>query len=144
AGFLAYQQYCTACHGANMRGALPGVADLVGVTDRMGEDAIKAIITGGKGNMRPVSSITDAEMTAVISYLALSSAAGGRGRGGRGAGGPAMTFPEGPVVASGGAPQPPPPPRFMGPFCPGIGGNAGNLPYPADIKAVPETRYMTD
>ena len=59
AGFLAYQQYCTACHGANLRGALPGVADLVGITDRIGEDAIKAAITGGKGNMRPVSSITD-------------------------------------------------------------------------------------
>ena len=55
AGFLAYQQYCTACHGANLRGALPGVTDLVGITDRIGEDAIKAAITGGKGNMRPVS-----------------------------------------------------------------------------------------
>jgi quinoprotein glucose dehydrogenase len=145
AGFVAYQQYCTACHGANLRGALPGVADLVGVTDRIGEDAIKAVITGGKGNMRPVSGISDAEMTSVISYLALSGAAG-RGRGGRGAGpgGPAVTLPPGPVVASGGAPQPPSPPRFMGPFYPGIGGNAGNLPYPADVKSVPETRYMTD
>src|SRR4029450_1729711 len=36
AGFLAYQQYCTACHGANLRGALPGVTDLVGITDRLG------------------------------------------------------------------------------------------------------------
>ena len=33
----------------------------------------------------------------------------------------------------------------MGPFYPGIGGNAGNLPYPAEVKAaLPETRYMTD
>ncbi len=146
AGFLAYQQYCTACHGANLRGALPGVTDLVGITDRIGEDAIKAAITGGKGNMRPVSSITDAEMASVISYLALSSASGGRGgRGGGRGGGPPVELPPGPVVASGGAPQPPPPPRFMGPFYPGIGGNAGNLPYPADVKAaLPETRYMTD
>lgn len=146
AGFLAYQQHCTACHGANLRGALPGVTDLVGITDRVGEDAIKAAITGGKGNMRPVSSITEAEMNTVISYLALSSASGGRGgRGGGRGGAPPVELPPGPVVASGGAPQPPPPQRFMGPFYPGIGGNAGNLPYPEDVKTpLPETRYMTD
>ena len=53
---------------------------------------------------------------------------GGRG-GGRG-GGPPVELPPGPVVASGGAPQPPLPPRSLGPFYPGVGGNAGNLPYP--------------
>jgi len=53
-------------------------------------------------------------------------------------------FPPGPVVASGGAPQPPLPPRPTGPFYPGIGGNAGNTPYPADVKNVPANRYMTD
>ena len=53
-------------------------------------------------------------------------------------------FPPGPVVASGGAPQPPLPPRPTGPFYPGVGGNAGNTLYPADVKDVPPTRYMTD
>jgi quinoprotein glucose dehydrogenase len=54
-------------------------------------------------------------------------------------------LPPGPVVATGGAPQPPTPPRSLGPFYPGIGGNAGNTPYPADMKSpLPETRYMTD
>ena len=146
AGFLAYQQHCTACHGANLRRALPGVADLVGITDRVGEDAIKAAITGGKGNMRPVSSITDAEIASIISYLALTSASGGRGgRGGGRGGGPPIELPPGPVVATGGAPQPPLPPRSLGPFYPGIGGNAGDDPYPAEVKAaLPETRYMTD
>ena len=85
------------------------------------------------------------EMTAVISYLALSSAVGGRGRGGRGVRRAAGRLPPGPVVASGGAPQPPPPPRFMGPFYPGIGGNAGNLPYPDGCEGrAAGTRYMTD
>jgi quinoprotein glucose dehydrogenase len=32
----------------------------------------------------------------------------------------------------------------MGPFYPGIGGNAGNTPYPPDVKDVPLARYMTD
>jgi outer membrane protein assembly factor BamB len=96
--------------------------------------------------MRPVSSITDAEMASVISYLALTSASGGRGgRGfGRGGGSP-IELPPGPVVARGGAPQPPLPPRSLGPFYPGVGGNAGNAPYPPDVKGpLPETRYMTD
>ncbi len=143
AGFSAYQQYCTGCHGANLRGALPGVASLVGITDRMGEDAIKAAVTGGQGQMRPVSGITEQEVTAVIAYLANTSPSAGRGRTG-GRSGPAEVFPPGPVVASGGAPQPPLPPRPIGPFYPGVGGNAGNTPYPADVKDVPPTRYMTD
>jgi quinoprotein glucose dehydrogenase len=32
----------------------------------------------------------------------------------------------------------------MGPFYPGVGGNAGNMPYPEDVKDVPTNRYMTD
>ncbi len=144
AGFTAYQQYCTGCHGANLRGALPGVASLVGITDRMGEDAIKAVVTGGQGQMRPVSSISEQELSAVIAYLANTSPSAGRGRtAGRGAG-PAEAFPPGPVAGSGGAPQPPLPPRPIGPFYPGVGGNAGNTPYPADVKDVPPNRYMTD
>jgi quinoprotein glucose dehydrogenase len=144
AGYHAYQQYCTACHGADLRGALPGAANLVAVTDRLGEDAIKAVVTGGQGQMRPVSGISEEELTAVIAYLANSSPSAGRGRlAGRGAGA-SEAYPPGPVVARGGAPQPPLPPRPMGPFYPGVGGNAGNAPYPADVKDVPPARYMTD
>jgi quinoprotein glucose dehydrogenase len=145
AGFAAYQQHCTVCHGADLRGALPGVANLVGITDRVGEDAIKAVVTGGKGQMRPVSSITEQELSAVISYLANTSASAGRGRqpGGR-ADIPADMFPPGPVVGRGGATLPPVPPRPIGPFYPGVGGNAGNTPYPADATDVPPNRYMTD
>jgi quinoprotein glucose dehydrogenase len=144
AGYAAYQQHCNGCHGPDLRGRLPGVASLVGVTDRMGEDAIKAVVTGGQGEMRPVSSVTETEVSAVIAYLANSSPSAGRGRGvGRGFL-PMGPIPPGPVVASGGAPQPPLPPRPTGPFYLGVGGNAGNTPYPADVKNVPPTRYMTD
>jgi len=144
AGYLAYQTYCRGCHGADLKGALPGVSTLVGVTDRMGEDAIKAVVTGGKGQMRAIDGISEAEIGTIISYLANSSPSAGRGRaGGRGGGAP-ETFPAGPVVASGGAPQPPLPPRPLGPFYPGAGGNAGNTLYPPDVKDVPSNRYMTD
>jgi len=93
--------------------------------------------------MRPIDGITDGELTQVIAYLGNSSPTAGRGRLGRGGGGN-ETFPPGPVVASGGAPQPPLPPRPLGPFYPGSGGNAGNALYPADVKDVPANRYMTD
>ena len=142
AGVVAYQQYCQVCHGSDLSGAVPGTPTLVGVTDRMGEDAIKAIVTGGRGLMRPVPNLTDVELNAVIAYLANSSPARGGGRGRRA--GPAPVFPPGPIVAKGGATQPPLPPRGGGPFYPGVGGNAGNLPYPADVSDVPTTRYMSD
>jgi quinoprotein glucose dehydrogenase len=139
-GLVAYQQNCQSCHGANLQGAVAGAPSLVGVTDRMGEDAIKAIVTGGRGLMRPVPSISEVELTAVISFLG-TTGRGGRGRDGTG---PTPLFPPGPVVARGGAPQPPMPPRSLGPFYPGIGGNAGNYPYPEEAAAVPPARYMSD
>jgi quinoprotein glucose dehydrogenase len=141
AGFLAYQQHCSACHGANLQGPIQGATSLIGVTDRMGEDAIKAIVTGGRGLMRPVPSVSEVELSAVIAYLATSSA---NREGGRGRGEPPPSFPPGPVVARSGAPQPPSPPRSLGPFYPGIGGNAGNYPYPDDVSSLPPTRYMSD
>jgi quinoprotein glucose dehydrogenase len=141
AGFLVYQQYCSACHGANLQGAVPGASSLVAVTDRMGEDAIKAIVTGGRGLMRPIPGVTEVELSAVIAYLANSSP---NRPGGRGRGGPPPTFPPGPVAARGGAPQPPVAPRSLGPFYPGIGGNAGSYPYPDDVNSLPATRYMSD
>jgi quinoprotein glucose dehydrogenase len=140
-GFSAYRQHCQLCHGSDLQGAVPGAASLIGVTDRMGEDAIKAIVTGGRGLMRPVPSITEVELNGLIAYLASMSPVRG---GGRGRGGPPPVFPPGPVVARGGAPQPPLPPKSLGPFYPGIGGNAGNYPYPDDSKDLPATRYMSD
>jgi quinoprotein glucose dehydrogenase len=143
-GLAAFQNNCQVCHGADLLGVLPGTPSLVGVTDRMGEDAIKAIVTGGRGQMRPVSSITEVELNAVIGYLGTFGAAGRRGGGGRGRGGPAGTFPPGPVVAAGGAPHPPLPTRGPGPVYPGNGGNAGNNAYPEDVTEVPPVRYMSD
>jgi glucose dehydrogenase len=138
AGAAAYQQNCQVCHGANLQGGAAGVPSLVGVTERMAEDAIRAIVTGGRGLMRPVSDITPADLTAVIGFLSSTNPF----RNGRGGGAP-PAFPPGPVVASGGAPQPPAPARGLGPYFPGVGGNAGNVAYPEGIEA-PRVRYMSD
>ena len=78
------------------------------------------------------------DLTAVIAFLNSTNPF----RTGRGAG-PAPTFPPGPVVASGGAPQPPVPARGLGPYYPGNGGNAGNMAYPSDVE-VPAMRFMSD
>ena len=91
--------------------------------------------------MRPVPGITEVELSSVIAYLASSSP---NGAGGRGRGGPPPTFPPGPVVARGGAQQPLVPPRSVGPFYPGLGGNAGNYAYPEEAGSMPATRYMSD
>jgi len=144
AGAQGYQRYCQVCHGADLQG-VPGLGStLVDITNRMGEDAIRAIVTGGKGTMRPVYGITDPELTAVVAHLANPNAGGRGGRGGRGGGAPGPPLPPGPVVASGGAPLPPP--RVLDPDPPTYGtngGNGGNTPYPADVEA-PPVRYVSE
>ena len=60
AGQQAYQQFCQPCHGAIQQGGLGGRAPaLVDIANRLGEDAVRATVTGGKGDMRPVTGITD-------------------------------------------------------------------------------------
>ena len=146
AGFLAYQQYCTGVPRREPARGAAGRADSGRHHGSHRRGRHQGGITGGKGNMRPRVEHhrrRDGFSDFLPGAVECIGWPGGRGVG-RG-GGPPVELPPGPVVASGGAPQPPPPPRFMGPFYPGIGGNAGNLPYPAEVKAaLPETRYMTD
>ena len=139
-GLQIFQQNCQVCHGANLQGAAPGVPSLVGVTGRLSDDAIRAVVTGGRGLMRPVSDVTSEQLTAVIAYLAATNPTGR----GVGAAGSTPALPPGPVVGRGGAPQPTLPPRFLGPFYPGVGGNAGNLPYPGEVSELPAERYMSE
>ena len=134
-GFSVYQAQCQACHGAQLQGQA-GAPPLTGVASRMAEDAIRAVITGGRGLMRPVELSSD-DLTAVIAFLKAAETFGGRGRGG-----PEPVFPPGPVVATGGVTLPTPA-RGRGAVYPGVGGNAGNAAYPEAID-VPPTRFMSD
>jgi len=148
-GRRAYTQYCSPCHGADQRGAINGVPSLVGVTDRIDEESMRVIVSEGRNNMRPILDASNEEIRAIHSYLAVTNpfgrGGGGAGGGGRGRGrGNAAPLPEGPVVASGGAPRPPMPPRYGGPFYPGVGGTAGNMPWPDDVAASKlPTRYQS-
>src|SRR6476659_817768 len=145
-GQRAFTQYCAACHGADQRGAIPGVPPLVGVTDRIDEESLRVIVSEGRNNMRPILDASNEEIQAIFAFLSITNpngrggGGGGRGRGGRGA----PPLPPGPVVASGGAPRPPLPARYGGPFYPGVGGTAGNMPWPEDVEAAKlPTRYQT-
>jgi quinoprotein glucose dehydrogenase len=147
-GQRAFTQYCAACHGADQRGAIPGIPSLVGVTDRIDQESLRVIVSEGRNNMRPIVDASNEDIRAIFTYLQITNpngfgGGGGRGRGrGAGRGGPPL--PPGPVVASGGAPRPPLPPRYGGPFYPGIGGTAGNMPWPEDVAAAKlPTRYQT-
>jgi quinoprotein glucose dehydrogenase len=145
-GAALFGQYCAACHGANMENPIAGAPNLAGVTDRLSEDVIASIVSGGRGQMRPVPGLTNVQVTAILGYIANPSGGGfggfGPGRG-RGAG---PTFPPGPVVASGGV-KTPEQPGFgaapAGPQFPGNGGNGGNAAYPTDA-AVPSVRYVSE
>jgi len=144
AGQKIFGQYCAACHGADQRGAIPGVPSLVGVTDRLDQEGVRVIVSEGRNNMRPILEATNEDIAAIYAYLGLTNPAGNRGGGaGRGRGaGPAL--PPGPVVASGGAPRPPLPARYGGPFYPNVGGTSGVMPYPAGVEAEKlPTRYQS-
>jgi quinoprotein glucose dehydrogenase len=142
-GQRAYTQYCAACHGANQMSVIPGVPSLVGVTDRIDEESMRVIVTEGRNNMRPILDATNEEIRAIHAFLTITNPAG-RGGGGRGRGGRGGPLPPGPVVASGGAPRPPMPPRYGGPFYPGVGGTAGNMPWPEEVEASKlPTRYQS-
>jgi len=139
AGQQAYQQFCQPCHGAIQQGGLGGRAPvLVDIANRIGEDAVRATVTGGKGDMRPVTGITAAELNAVVSFLANPVQGGGRGAPNVG------PLPPGPIVASGGV-RLPPRPLFTPPVPAygGVGGTGGNVAYP-DGLAVPTVRYVTE
>jgi quinoprotein glucose dehydrogenase len=144
-GAAVFTQQCAVCHGADLQGAAPGVPSLVGVTQRMGDDAIRAVITGGRGLMRAFPDISTEDQTALIAFLGNPFAGrGGGGFGGRGRGGNAgPPLPPGPVVASGGVPIPQLPPRGGGPQFGGQGPTGGNAAYPADAADVPKERYAS-
>jgi quinoprotein glucose dehydrogenase len=142
AGQRAYQQHCAVCHGPNQVGVPGAIPSLVGVTDRMDIEGFRTIIKEGRNSMRPVLDATNEEIAAMYAWFQQTNPAG-RGsnvaRGGRGG-----ALPPGPVVARGGAPRPPLPPRYGGPFYPGVGGTAGNMPWPEDVEAFKlPTRYQS-
>src|SRR6185437_10468227 len=102
-GRAIYLANCQGCHGADLKGNTT-YPSLIGITDRMDLDTVRSTVNGGRGPMPAFSpEINEADMNALLAYLANPAAAnGGEGRGAV-AEAPAKDL-GGPVVASGGAP----------------------------------------
>lgn len=101
-----YTQHCQTCHGTDRKGLIgPSLIDL---NNRVSFDSFKAIVSVGRGQMPSFLHLGDQEVTTIYKFLSSLPVAGGNRPQGRGAentaqgGIPAM--PDGPVVASGGAP----------------------------------------
>jgi quinoprotein glucose dehydrogenase len=98
-GEAAYVQYCQPCHGADRAGLAGAGVSLLNLGNRVNAETFKTYISQGKGRMPAQPHIDEATITAIYAYLA-GPANGGRPNR------PATpdVMPEGPVVASGGAP----------------------------------------
>ena len=128
-GQAAFKQHCQTCHGADLRGALPGMPSLVGVTTGWTPTRFARSCRKGQGQMRPLLDIGSADLNA-DRRVSDGDQPVRRGGGPGPAGAADRRCRPDPSWRSGGAPQPPAPARGLGPFYPGIGGNAGNIPWP--------------
>ncbi len=127
-GQTAYVQYCQSCHGADRNGLDGAGVSLADLGTRVTPDLFKTYITNGKGRMPAQPHIDDATLTSIYAFLNPG------GRGGRPGAFPASNaMPEGPVVASGGAPIENPSSASE---------SAGGMTdYPADYKG-PKSIYI--
>jgi quinoprotein glucose dehydrogenase len=97
----AYVQNCQSCHGVNKAGAIG--PSLVNINNRLNYDNFQTVVNIGRAQMPAFLHI--GEQTIIDLYKYLSNAQGRSRQGFNQQSGP-QTMPEGPVVASGGAPLP--------------------------------------
>ncbi len=76
AGKAVYDKSCKGCHGADgtpsagMAKSNPGMLPLGDASvQAMSDDQLKAVITGGKGKMKPVKSVTGKAADDVVAFM---------------------------------------------------------------------------
>lgn len=69
AGAAIYQTQCALCHGANRTGSPPAFPSLVGVTDRLTDAQIAAVLARGRGRMPAFPSLNSAQTAALLDFL---------------------------------------------------------------------------
>jgi len=93
---LIYQQSCKACHGEDRKGLVgPSLLDLNG---KYKLNDFKQLMVSGRGDMPSFSYLEEAEIESLYNYLTTNVVSAPWGEE------PATEVPEGPVVATGGAP----------------------------------------
>ncbi|HEX5170002.1 MAG TPA: PQQ-binding-like beta-propeller repeat protein [Cyclobacteriaceae bacterium] len=124
---LLYNSTCKSCHGENMKGGSTAPS-IVNAGQRIIFDEFKSLLAAGRGQMPGFVHIDEQSVAAIYRYLGgdPSRVFGFRRRGG------SETTPEGPVVATGGAPIEP-------------DANRGSVmsDYPEGVDH-PKDRYTTD
>jgi quinoprotein glucose dehydrogenase len=124
-----YTQNCKSCHGVDRKGAIgPNIAD---VGTRMTLENLRVTLAAGKGQMPGFPHLSDADMADMHVFLGGLPPVQRRG-GGRQATNENVKI-DGPVVASGGAPNPIVP----------MDRNSGMRDYPAGVDH-PKDRYTSD
>ncbi|HEY4325048.1 MAG TPA: PQQ-binding-like beta-propeller repeat protein [Mucilaginibacter sp.] len=123
---VIYAQNCQGCHGANKLGGIGPAIAQVGTKLNIGN--FKTLLANGKGQMPGFPHISDAEMADIYLFLGGSIAKKQRQPAAENS-----AMPDGPVVASGGAPGTPPYGRR----------SEGMRDYPQGVAA-PADRYITD
>ncbi len=129
----AYNQNCQSCHGAERAGGTG--PSLVNINNRVNFDNFKTIVSIGKGQMPSFLHLGDQNVTELYKYLSALPSAGRQPNNRGGAQQNTVpAVPEGPVVASGGAPLPQT-------AVPGGGFvRAGTRDYPEGVER-PKERY---
>ena len=144
---MPFTRYCAACHGADQRGADSGRARRSSASPTASTPkSLRVIVTEGRNNMRPILDATNEDIrgdlhlsqldesersgrsavAAVVQRLAAAASAGAGRRQRRRA-------------ASAAAAR-----ATAARSIPGVGGTAGNMPWPEDVEAAKlPTRYQT-
>ncbi len=69
AGAKIYQAQCAICHGANRAGSPPAFPSLLGVSRRLSDEQITAVITHGSGRMPGLPNLDSAKVVELLAYL---------------------------------------------------------------------------
>ncbi|HEX3660525.1 MAG TPA: PQQ-binding-like beta-propeller repeat protein [Acidobacteriaceae bacterium] len=77
-GASVYQTQCALCHGAHRAGAPPAFPSLIGITQRLTDAQIAAILAHGRGRMPAFPSLTSAQTTALFDFLKTGAGTAGR------------------------------------------------------------------
>ena len=73
AGAQVYADRCAICHGDHQEGIPPDFPMLTGVSARMSEAQIRALLHDGKGRMPPMSDIPDADVASLLRFLGVGA-----------------------------------------------------------------------
>ena len=128
-GQIAFNKYCMACHGNDLAGTALGPS-LLSMSDRLSQSFLRQTVLYGVGRMPPIQHIGEEEINHILAFLKENS------DGSEASSEMEKTLPEGPVVASGGAPGEKTT-RSQGET------NFDGEVYPEGIE-VPKQRYYTD